>query len=292
MSVTLTVPAVPDGHHPAACWRRVLHTLDPGQSGGWAVSGPWLQAGDTITVPDGALILAVDKTTTGWDTNYRTGESYPVQDANVTAYLARPDGPVKVWNRHFKAAKSAFGSASLKKLSRLLDQYPAPGGGRRRRQGSPPPQRQGRKLPLVRGLRPRPLRPRDRARRGRPARALGDLPPPPDHQRHPLHAVRRHGQCPGRPPVLRPGGRGTVGDPTPPRNALHPVHAPLLGGDAAAARGRTRSRTQASGAAGTAAPQASGAEAAAGGGRARRTRGGTGAHQGPDCHVHHLARAV
>ncbi|MEU2086746.1 hypothetical protein ABZ569_33355 [Streptomyces albus] len=128
MTVTITVPAVPAGHHPAACWRRTLTRLKSGESGGRAVCGEWLHAGDTVAVPAGTLVLAVDKTTTGWDTHYRTGERYPVKDATVTVYLAGPDGLTELWTRHFKHAKSAFGAGSLKKLARLLEQYPALGG--------------------------------------------------------------------------------------------------------------------------------------------------------------------
>jgi hypothetical protein len=88
MTLTITVPVVPDGLHPSACWRRTLASIDSGKQCGYAVSGEWLHAGGVIEVPDGTLILAVDKATLGWDTNYRTRERFRVEDATVTVFLA------------------------------------------------------------------------------------------------------------------------------------------------------------------------------------------------------------
>lgn len=127
MTITITVPAIPAGLHPAACWRRTLTGLNAGERGMRAVAGDWLHAGDSITAEIGTLLLTVDKTTTGWDTHYQTGERFPVEDATITAYLVTTDGLSEVWRRHFKQAKSAFGAASLKKLGTLLAQHPAPG---------------------------------------------------------------------------------------------------------------------------------------------------------------------
>lgn len=125
----ITVPPLPSGYHPAACWRRTLTGLNPAERGGRCVTGEWLHATDTVDLPAGTLVLAVDKQNTGgWETNYKTGDRYPLEDATVTVYLADADGLTQLWTRHYKRAASAFGATTLKKLGALLDEHPAPGG--------------------------------------------------------------------------------------------------------------------------------------------------------------------
>lgn len=127
-NVTVTVPPVPDELHPAACWRRTLTSLNPEERGGRVVCGEWLRAGDSVAVPAGTLVVAVDKATLGWDVHYKTGRRYAVEDATVTVLLAQKDGLTVAWTRHFKQAKSAFGATTMRKLEQLLQQHPAPEG--------------------------------------------------------------------------------------------------------------------------------------------------------------------
>jgi hypothetical protein len=124
--VNITVPAVPAGHHPAACWRKTIIDIDPTATGGLSVEGHFLHAGDTVDLPTGTLIVAVDKTTTGWDRNYRTNERFAIQDATVTIHRVDEDGLSELWNRHYKQAKSAFGATTTKKIRALLAAHPSP----------------------------------------------------------------------------------------------------------------------------------------------------------------------
>lgn len=124
----ITIPPVPAGLHPAGCWRRMLTGLDLGKVGGYRVLGPWLHAGDEVELPDGALIVAVDKATRGWETGYRTWKKHPVEDSTVTAYLVAGDVLSEVWSRQYISSKSAFGATTTKKLARLLAEHPVPDG--------------------------------------------------------------------------------------------------------------------------------------------------------------------
>lgn len=123
----ITIPATPAGHRAASCWRKTITGLGPGKAG-TAVVGDWLTAGDQADIPTGTLIVAVDKTTTGWAGHYRTGESYAVEDAAVTLYLVTADGLTPMWARHYKSAASAFGATTVKKITALLAAHPAPAG--------------------------------------------------------------------------------------------------------------------------------------------------------------------
>ncbi|MFE3504206.1 hypothetical protein ACFXPX_04490 [Kitasatospora sp. NPDC059146] len=116
---TFTVPTVPSGLHPASCWRKTITALDLAEPGGKAVQGQWLQHGDTVTLPVGALVVVVDKATTGWAEAWSNGESYVKKDATVTVHRVGQDEPV--WTRHFKQARSAFGDITRRKLQALLD---------------------------------------------------------------------------------------------------------------------------------------------------------------------------
>lgn len=121
----ITVPPAPDK---ASSWRKTIKNLVDAK-GGAAVKGEWLDPGNVVELPAGTLVLSMDKTTTGWDYGYRSGERFPVQDATVTVHLAAADdGLRQLWSRHYKQASSAFGATTMKKLAALLGQHPAPDG--------------------------------------------------------------------------------------------------------------------------------------------------------------------
>jgi hypothetical protein len=127
-TMRITVPAVPEGLKPAGCWRKTITGLDTTQNGGAQIAGEWLHAGDAVDLPAGTLILAVDKKTLRWDTHYRTGERYPVEEATITVHLTTGDGLAELWTRHYKQAKSAFGATTIKKITTLLTKHPTPRG--------------------------------------------------------------------------------------------------------------------------------------------------------------------
>jgi hypothetical protein len=123
--VRVAVPPIPSDSSKG--WRKAVTGVDTAEKGGFAVTGEWLQAGDTVEVPLGRLVLAVDKQVTG----RRLGR-YGMEDisaATVTVYRAKPDDLVPLWKRAFKQAKSALGATTLKKLQQLLDDQPVPEGG-------------------------------------------------------------------------------------------------------------------------------------------------------------------
>lgn len=120
----ITVPTAPEG---AKSWRKTITGLDHNQRGGAIVVGEFLSPGDEVDVPDGTLIVAVDKVTRGYEYSYH-GDRVPIQDATVAAFLVGPDGISALWSRHYKLAKSAFGTTTTKKLAALLEQHPAPSG--------------------------------------------------------------------------------------------------------------------------------------------------------------------
>ncbi|MER5649574.1 hypothetical protein [Streptosporangium sp. NPDC002524] len=119
----IKVPTLPNDPKISG-WRRLVTSVVVDLHGLEALNGTRLEAGDVVAVPPGALILAVDKFTTGWDYHFRTGKPYPVQDATVTVYLASDDTLTELWTRHFKKAASALGATTLKKLTALLEKYP------------------------------------------------------------------------------------------------------------------------------------------------------------------------
>lgn len=124
----ITVPPVPAGLHPAGCWRRTLAGLDAEERGGRTVRGYFVSPDDVVDVPTGTLIVAVDKSTVGRANHYRTGKPYALEDAVVTVYVARGEELSSLWSRHYKQAKSAFGAATLKKITRLLAEHAPPAG--------------------------------------------------------------------------------------------------------------------------------------------------------------------
>lgn len=129
--IDITVPPTPAGLHRAACWRKTVTALDTDRKGGFAVEGEFLHAATVVKLTAGTLIVAVDKATTGWTQDYYTGKHVALEDATVTALLAdpqAPDGLRELWSRHYKTAKSAFGATTIRKLTALLVEYPAPNG--------------------------------------------------------------------------------------------------------------------------------------------------------------------
>lgn len=124
----ITVPPVPKSLHPAACWRKQLTGLNPQAHGGYRALGTLLHAGDTVDLPDGTLILTVDKATRGWEDNYRTLGQHAVKDATVTVYLAADDTLTELWSRQYVSSRSAFGATTMKKLTALLEKHPVPAG--------------------------------------------------------------------------------------------------------------------------------------------------------------------
>lgn len=120
----VTVPETPDGVRSRDARRLLLTGLDPTARGGYATQGPRLYPGDTIDLPDGALILCVDKTITGTARGFRGHGVHDTFDAQVSVHLVTDDGLEAVWARHFKDAKSAYGATALKKFAALLEQHP------------------------------------------------------------------------------------------------------------------------------------------------------------------------
>lgn len=118
---------VPPADPSTSSWRKTITALTSDR-GGAAVQGTWLQAGDVIDAPAGTLVVAVDKTTTGFTDAYRSGDRVPVQDATVAVHLITDGGLTPVWSRHYKTAASAFGATTIKKLTALLAEHPAPAG--------------------------------------------------------------------------------------------------------------------------------------------------------------------
>jgi hypothetical protein len=106
----------------------MLTGLNPEAAGGYRALGTLLYAGDSVEVPDGALILTVDKATRGWEDNYRGNGRHAVSDATVTVHLASGETLSEQWSRQYISAKSAFGAATMKKLTALLGRHPAPAG--------------------------------------------------------------------------------------------------------------------------------------------------------------------
>lgn len=129
MPVKIAVPPVPEGLHPAGCWRKMITGVDPAARGGYKVLGELLSPGDTVEVPVGALVLAVDKATRGWEIGYETRRRVAVEDATVTVYLASAGGLAEVWSRQYITSKSAFGATTMKQIARLLAGHPVPSGG-------------------------------------------------------------------------------------------------------------------------------------------------------------------
>ncbi|MFD9947664.1 hypothetical protein ACFWYW_46640 [Nonomuraea sp. NPDC059023] len=126
--MNITVPPLPEGLKSAACWRKTIAALNDGERGGAQIIGAWLHAGDIVDATPGTLIVAVDKKTLGWANHHRTGQRYAVEDAKVAVHLVTGDGLTELWSRHYKAATSAFGATTMKKITALLDAHPAPGG--------------------------------------------------------------------------------------------------------------------------------------------------------------------
>lgn len=128
MYVTVTIPAVPEGLSPRACWRRTVASLDRSQHGGYAVRGEQLTAGERARLPVGALVIAVDRRAVGLGSVSPTRQHRPDEDATVSVLLVREDGLAQVWQRRFATARSTVGATTLKRLEALLVEHPPPGG--------------------------------------------------------------------------------------------------------------------------------------------------------------------
>lgn len=132
--IAITIPPVPNGIHPTGATRKLVTGIDRTKQGGYAVLGEFAAAGDTVELATGALLLAVDKATSGWDQRYDrhrpwSGERYAVRVPTLTAYLADPDasdGLRQLWTATYKTEKSTYGAATLNALARLLAAHPAP----------------------------------------------------------------------------------------------------------------------------------------------------------------------
>lgn len=122
-NVNFRVPGIPEGYRPAACWRRRVTTLHPRNRGAYVVEGEHLMPSDEMA---GTLILSVDKQTTGWDTHYKSGERYALEDSRLTVHVVDAEaenGLKQLWSRHYKTSRSAFGATTLKKLAALLEVF-------------------------------------------------------------------------------------------------------------------------------------------------------------------------
>ncbi|MFF9901335.1 hypothetical protein [Streptomyces longispororuber] len=127
-TVRVDVPAVPDGADVHRSWRQVVTGLDERGEGRAAVLGPEVGHGAVVQTAPGVLLLVVDRHITGWGEGYRTGKAYPLMDAAVTLLLVQGDGTLeRLWARHFKTAKGAFGSAGLAQLRKHLAAHPPAG---------------------------------------------------------------------------------------------------------------------------------------------------------------------
>jgi len=125
--VRVTVPAVPGGADLYRSWRRLVTGLDEHETGEDAVLGREAGHGAVVETLPQALLLVVDQHVTGWDHHYVTGERYPQLDAVLTLHFVQDDGTLKkLWNRHFKTAKGAFGSAGLGQIRKHLAVRPQP----------------------------------------------------------------------------------------------------------------------------------------------------------------------
>ena len=134
----ITVPPVPEGKDRSS-WRRFLTGMDPSKDKSFRALGPWLQAGDLVEVPEGSLVLAVDRALRGfkdefvprdrYTRGFRIPKQIPQKDATVTVYLAAGGELVELWSRQYINGNSAFGATTTKKLAALLDQHPVPEGG-------------------------------------------------------------------------------------------------------------------------------------------------------------------
>lgn len=122
----ITVPPPSDTPNTTS-WRKTITALTDAK-GGNAIEGVFLQPSDVVDIPTGTLILTVDKTTTGWDYGYRTGERYALKDATIAVHITTTDGLTELWHRHYKSDRAAFGATTMKKLTALLSKHPAPGG--------------------------------------------------------------------------------------------------------------------------------------------------------------------
>ena len=128
----ITVPPVPKDLDPADCRRQLLTGLNWQKNGAARALGPMLNAGDTIDLPAGALVLTVDKSPRGWEKYYQPGKQrieggyHSVKDATVTAYLVWVNRLAEVWSRQYIRDDSAFGNTTIKNLEMLLERHPAP----------------------------------------------------------------------------------------------------------------------------------------------------------------------
>lgn len=129
--VEALVPARLEGVTPSNGWRKTITGLNPREQGGRMIEGEFLDAGASVRLPAGTLVISVDKKITDWAVHYKTGEQYAVTDAAVTVWIADgswTEGLRPLWDRHFKQSSSAFGTTTVKKLTTLLASHPPVGG--------------------------------------------------------------------------------------------------------------------------------------------------------------------
>ena len=91
--------------------------------------GEQLPAGESVLLPAGTLLVAVDRRAVGVAVRRRDGQYRAPQDATVTVYLAGPGGLEELWTRHFKSARNAVGATTMKILASLREEHPSPAAG-------------------------------------------------------------------------------------------------------------------------------------------------------------------
>jgi hypothetical protein len=80
----------------ASGWRKTITGIDLNGHGGAKIKGEWLRAGDTVSLPEGTLVVSVDKRP---DPDKLDHMGMAVEAVMVTLLLAArpaPDGPVTV----------------------------------------------------------------------------------------------------------------------------------------------------------------------------------------------------
>lgn len=130
-AVEALVPPRLEGVKPADAWRKTITSLNVREQGGRVIEGEFLDAGASVSLPAGTLLVSVDKKVTGFAVHYKTNERYAATDATVTVYIAdstEAEGLRPLWDRHFKQSSSAFGATTVKKITALLAAHPPLGG--------------------------------------------------------------------------------------------------------------------------------------------------------------------
>ncbi|MFD8597658.1 hypothetical protein ACFV1L_21910 [Kitasatospora sp. NPDC059646] len=93
-------------------WRKSLTGVDGTQRGGYAVQGPFLDAGAVYRLPVGALVVGVDRS--------------PESPHRVRLWRVTRDGALKTErDSQFKTREAEFGAGMLKTLATALTKHPA-----------------------------------------------------------------------------------------------------------------------------------------------------------------------